>query len=370
MKVLFDMQAVQGHARSRGLGRYSLELAASMAALPDVTPVFILNDGLGAASLLSARRLIGTRIPSARIEVFDAPWPWLTNARDPGRHVEAEWVRDQFIRDLAPDAVIVCSLFSSPFESVVSVPESGRPFTAAVLYDLLPLTDPDSALAANDEAWYHHRLESLRRSDLLLSISPHSAQVAIDVLGADCPPLATIWGAAFSLPWVDSGERKGVVVAGGDGRRKNEASSVRAFAELPEEMRRAHPLTVMGRQAHPDLDPLAVARACGLGDDEVIVIGGEISDAELAELYARARLVVMPSRGEGLGLPVLESWRYGTPVITSNVTSLPELVGESRWTFAPDDVSAQSRLIRDLLSSDRSWQEAAEYGSTRAHMFT
>ena len=371
MKLLLDLQAIQGAARNRGLGRYSLEFAAAMASRPGVTEtIVLLNGGLPAQSILKSRELVEERIPTARIEVFDAPWPWAGDARDPKMHRQAETVRDQLIHELGPDAAVVCSPFSSPFESVVSVAGQSRPFTAVVVYDLLQQTDPDSRLADEDQAWFLHRMESVARADLLLCISDFTARAVKQHLGVSCPPISTIWGSAFGLPEARSTERRGVLVAGGDGRRKNEASTIRAYSRIPESLRRRHPLTVVGRQDRLDLDPETIARRNGLTSEECVVLRSEVSDEQLARLYAQARLLVMPSRGEGLGMPVLEAWRFGTPAITSNVTSLPELMGEGQWMFDPDDDVAQARLIEEILSDDEAWARAATHAQVRDRLFS
>lgn len=371
MRLLLDLQAIQGGARHRGLGRYSLELAASISRRPEVNDVAILlNGGLGGSSLVEDRATLARRIPNARVVVFEAPWPWHGDWRNAELRHRAEAVRLSCIQSCDPEAIIVCSPFSLPNQTVLSVPARDRPFTAVVTYDFLPLTDQDSLLPEADRPWFAERMESLTRSDLLLCISDFTSQVAHDLLGERCPPRTTIWGSSFTLPKVAPAQRRGVVVAGGDGRRKNEAATIRAFAKLPRPLRRAHPLTVVGRQTHPDLDPQRVAREVGLDPSECMVPGGEISDEALAVLYAHARLVVMPSRGEGLGMPVLEAWHYGTPAVASNVTSLPELIGDTRYTFPPDDHEAQARVLAPLLSDDDAWQEAVAHAAARARLFT
>jgi glycosyltransferase involved in cell wall biosynthesis len=350
MRLLLDLQAVQAAARYRGLGRYSLECAAALARLPEVDEtLIILNDGLSGRSLLESRRLIRSRIADCSIHVFEVPWPGMSDARDVRAQQDAELVRDQFIQELAPDAVVVCSLFSSPFESVVSVPPKGtRPPTAVIAYDMLPLTDPDSSLPPIDAGWYQHRLASLKNADVLLCISDFTAAEVRRLLGTECPPTQTIWGSGFTMDEVHAGRRRGVLVVGGDGRRKNEAATIRAFASLPPDLRAAHPLTVLGRQTYPDLDPGKIAEECGLRPNEYAIVSEEISDAELGRRYAEAKVLAMPSRGEGLGMPVLEAWRHGTPAIASDVTSLPQLIDDDRWVFSPDDVGRQAEIIERL----------------------
>ena len=275
MRLLVDLQSLQGLARDRGLGRYSLELAAAVARDERVTETgILLNGGVTTDRLQRARDLVRTRIPSAVIHVFDAPWPW---AATPGpfdvrAHTHAEYVRNAFIQDIDPDAVLIGSLFERPQTSVISAPPGRRPLTVAVGYDMLQFTDPSSAVPIDERPALDHRLESLRRVDLILAISDHTGREIQALLGEDGPPVSTIWGGPSQLPPPPlAAERRGVICAGGDSLRKNEAATIRAFALLPPEVRHGNPLTVVGRVANevpPDVParPRSVTRPDRGGD--------------------------------------------------------------------------------------------------------
>ena len=372
MRILFDLQAVQGGSRHRGLGRYSLEFAAALAQSPRVEEVGVLLNGGGALdAVLEARSRIRSRIPTALIHVFDAPWPWDGDHSDPASHARAEAVRTEMIREIAPDLVVVCSLFEGADESVISVPEGPRPFTAVIAYDVLPLTDPASRPESGVPPVYLHRLESFKRADVALAISDYSASEIRAALGSAAPPLRTIWGAPFPLETSRRGARRGLLCVGGDTPRKNERSTIDAFSLLPSEIRLAHPLTLSGRRRASEEESIwAHARSRGLSETEFRVIGRELTDRELADLYSSARLVVMPSLGEGLGLPVLEAWSLGTPAVASSTTSLGEIVGDPRFTFDPLDPSSQAALLGHLLGDDHAWREAHEFGQARLSEFT
>jgi glycosyltransferase involved in cell wall biosynthesis len=378
MRVLLDLQALVGHARDRGLGRYSLAFAEALARRPEVTEaVALLPGGAGPAPLAEVRAMLAKRLPSVRVVSFDAPWPWLgDDAGSVAAHLRAERVRDQLVRELHPDVVLVCSLFELPITSVVSI-EEARPFTATIGYDLLPSTDPACAWPVPWRDVYEHRMASLVRSDLILAISDHAGSEFRAFLGDACPPIRTIWGAPGDLALdpdhdpVPLAERRGVVCAGGADPRKNQVATLRAFAALPADVRDRHPLTIQGnRSTDESRAMLRAAEELGVAAGQVDVLGANLTETDLRELLRRARLVTMPSLGEGLGLPVLEAWALGTPAIASSTTSLGEVVGDHRWTFAPTDDDAQSRLLRVLLTDDGAWADAAEHGAQRAAFFT
>lgn len=77
-----------------------------------------------------------------------------------------------------------------------------------------------------------------------------------------------------------------------------------------------------------------------------------ISDGELAYLLAHARALLYPSLIEGFGYPPLEAMRYGTPVICSNVSSLPEIVGDAAITFSPLYESELYKAVVKFCNTD------------------
>jgi len=77
-----------------------------------------------------------------------------------------------------------------------------------------------------------------------------------------------------------------------------------------------------------------------------------VDDSQLSWLYAHAEAYVFPSLMEGFGLPGLEAMGYGTPVVSSNATCLPEIYGPAAHYFNPLDVSDMSEAIDQVLSDD------------------
>ena len=82
-----------------------------------------------------------------------------------------------------------------------------------------------------------------------------------------------------------------------------------------------------------------------------IVVTGRVTDDDLVGLYRAADCFVFPSRYEGFGFPPLEAMACNTPVISSDRTSLPEVVGDAALLVDPDHVDAIERALAELLSS-------------------
>jgi glycosyltransferase involved in cell wall biosynthesis len=107
-----------------------------------------------------------------------------------------------------------------------------------------------------------------------------------------------------------------------------------------------------------------------LGLGERVVFTGFVSDADLPVIYNLAELFVFPSLYEGFGLPVLEAMACGTPVVTSNSSSLPEVVGEAGLMVDPMDVEGLAEAMWRALSDHPLRERMIRSGMRRARGFT
>lgn len=101
-----------------------------------------------------------------------------------------------------------------------------------------------------------------------------------------------------------------------------------------------------------------------------VLFTGFIPEKELSLLYRGAELFVFPSLYEGFGLPVVEAMSYGTPVVTSSVSSLPEIVGEAGMLVDPYEPSDICRGIRTVLSDTSLQAQMKEAGLAQARKFS
>ncbi len=103
---------------------------------------------------------------------------------------------------------------------------------------------------------------------------------------------------------------------------------------------------------------------------EKVIFLGYIPLEDLPGLYNAADLFVYPSLYEGFGLPPLEAMQCGTPVITSNVSSLPEVVGKDGMMIDPLDKNGLSQMLIKILTDDEYYQYQKEYGKERSKLFS
>jgi alpha-1,3-rhamnosyl/mannosyltransferase len=147
-------------------------------------------------------------------------------------------------------------------------------------------------------------------------------------------------------------------------RHKNAEGVARAFARLRKE-------GTGGSLVFAGNPPASFREWLG---SEGLAVGvrvlGHVDDADLPALYAGARAFVFPSRCEGFGLPPLEAMACGTPVIVSNVSSLPEVTGDAGLLVDPEDDAAMARAMADVLTNDALHADLSSRGRARAAQFS
>jgi glycosyltransferase involved in cell wall biosynthesis len=129
------------------------------------------------------------------------------------------------------------------------------------------------------------------------------------------------------------------------------------------------PLLLAGQPGWGGLDPLEMARARGLPDGRVRVLG-RLSDAELAGVLRRASVLAVPSLAEGFGLPLLEAMAAGVPVVHSNAPALVEVSGAAGVSVPRGDAAALAVALQDVLASPARTADLVERGRERAGHFS
>jgi glycosyltransferase involved in cell wall biosynthesis len=135
--------------------------------------------------------------------------------------------------------------------------------------------------------------------------------------------------------------------------RKNLVTLLRSYALLRDRIQ-APPLVIAGPKGWRYEEAFAAVRDLRLEED--VLFPGYVPREELPLWYNAADLFVYPSLYEGFGLPPLEAMACGTPVVTSNVSSLPEVVGEAGLMVEPTDVEGMAEALYQGLT-DRSLRE-------------
>ena len=387
MRIAIDLQGAQGENRQRGIGKYSLNIALGLARLRGAHEVYVVLNGGLPESIGAIREAFEGLLPQDHILVWNAPMP--VEGTDPinlKRRYEAELLREAFLAALNPDWVFIVSHFEGQGGNAVTGVGSWRRLrTAVVLYDLIPWIHADHYLAEpQTKSWYYSKIDSLKRADLLLSISASTRTEAIEHLGFDVADVVNISAAVDShftpkrptsqdmhrLAEVYNLTRPFAMYTGGIDHRKNIEGLIKSFALLPPAVRAAHQLAIVCHVNDEWRHRLAaLIDSLGL-EKQQVVLTGYVSDADLHLLYNACHLFVFPSWHEGFGLPVLEAMQCGKPVIAANLTSLPEAVGRDDALFDPFDLSDMAAKLERGLTDDPFRRSLAEHGLRHSKNFS
>ena len=146
-------------------------------------------------------------------------------------------------------------------------------------------------------------------------------------------------------------------MAGSFEKRKNHLKILQAFAQLPEDRPR---LLFAGKKTSYLLEMSSQAEKLGISNEVKIL--GFVPKEELPWLYQHALFTIYLSEFEGFGLPVLESMACGTPVLTANTSSMPEVGGDAALYANPNDVDGIVMQMRRLLYDDE-FRTASSFSS-------
>ena len=152
--------------------------------------------------------------------------------------------------------------------------------------------------------------------------------------------------------------------------RKNLTTLLQAFARLRRGAKTDPELGLVLAGARGWLDEPVFQSVRSLGLEQVVRFPGFIDDEDLPAVYRGAELFVFPSLYEGFGLPLLEAMACGVPVITSNVSSMPEVAGGAALLVDPRDVHGLAAAIAQVLRDEALRGRLRDAGIARAGQFS
>lgn len=149
--------------------------------------------------------------------------------------------------------------------------------------------------------------------------------------------------------------------------RKNIVRLIEAFSQIPPSYSPLK-LVIIGRRGWQYKEILEAPKKYNVEDSVVFL--ENVTDADLPAFYKNAELFVLPSLYEGFGLPVLEAMRYGCPVATSNVSSLPEAGGDAAIYFDPENTNDIALKIEKVLKDDKLRAKMVKEGHSQVKKFS
>lgn len=161
-------------------------------------------------------------------------------------------------------------------------------------------------------------------------------------------------------------EKNIIGYVGALGKRKNVGLIIRAFYKLTKNMNVKAKLYILGRGPQKQ-SLIELVRRLNIGDD--VKFFDFIPESGMPGFYSRLKLFVLPSLAEGFGLPIVEAMACGTPVITSNISSMPEISGGAAVTINPYSVDELAEAMNEVLSDDSYRRSVIKKGLKRADFF-
>jgi len=235
----------------------------------------------------------------------------------------------------------------------------------AVVHDLVAF-DPALSLPRGSAAERLTLPLAVRRRQTLLCISEATRSALLGRFPRAAPLARVVPHGVESRFFVDCPEQPYVLMTGTLEPRKNIVRALEAAAGLPADLRERFELVVAGPSGW---DSGAIEEELRRYGSSVRRLGF-VPDDELPDLYGGASVFLYPSLQEGFGLPVLEAMAAGTAVVTSSLSSMPEVGGEAVRYVDPYSVEAIRAGLEELLADRGRRAELAAAGRERARTFT
>ena len=151
--------------------------------------------------------------------------------------------------------------------------------------------------------------------------------------------------------------------------RKNTKRVLDAFCELKLTQHKHMKLVIVGINEET-LDAMLQDMYIPLALKKDIILTGYVSDADFPIIFSLATIFLFPSLREGFGIPILEAMASGTPVITSNTSSMPEISGGSAYLIDPQNTKELTQAIAQLLSDHEYREQLIQEGLKRCRTFS
>jgi glycosyltransferase involved in cell wall biosynthesis len=292
------------------------------------------------------------------------------------------WIDSKTIQDIAEKtgADVIHFPYNWSFPLRKKVP------TVLTVHDVIPFTFREAMGFFRNVFLYKPGIrQACRLNSMIATVSEFSKQDIVKKVGVPADKIRVIPN-GLREPLepdkkvnADLDERFGlkdgfILSVGGIHERKNIIRLTHAFSRLVNQ--RGYPGklvitgSVSGAPYQTKMKKLCDAAVKETGMEEKVVFAGFITDVKLDSLMRRAAFLVYPSLYEGFGIPILEAMKVGTPVITSNLTAMPEVAGGAAVLVDPYDIEGMVSEMSKLLQDNKLREELVRRGMERASHYS
>lgn len=263
-----------------------------------------------------------------------------------------------------------------------TVPPFARGKKAVVVYDTVVKDHPETMNRRTRMVLETTLARSMRRADRIITISDFSKRQIMKHYGVSDDKISVVPCGfredVFNMSYSDEDRQRTKDKYGINGQyilylgtlepRKNIERIVEAYGRLKNENRDCPELVLAGGKGW--LYESIFERVKSLGIEDSVVFTGYVDDNDVPLLMNGAMIFCFPSLYEGFGMPPLEAMACGTPVITSNSTSLPEVVGDAAISIDPCSVDELSDAMKRLTENSSLREELRQKGLAQCRKFS
>ena len=206
--------------------------------------------------------------------------------------------------------------------------------------------------------------DAAARADAIIAVSEFTRSQVISLLGVEPSRVRVVHHGARRLVFPKVERQKVILNVGAIQTRKNIARLVEAFESIDPGWR----LVLAGSAGYGSAEILA--RIASSPARERIAVTGYISPEDLAVWYAKASIFAFPSLDEGFGMPLLEAMAAGVPVVTSNRSALPEVVGDAALLVNPENTGELAQALGEMTRNEEIGIDLVRRGADRVRLFT
>ncbi|MCR6545324.1 glycosyltransferase family 4 protein [Dehalobacterium formicoaceticum] len=293
------------------------------------------------------------------------------------QNTDAFWETVIAQETITPDAI---DIYHVPQNGIGLPPKKDYP-TVVTVHDLIPYVLPEVAGPGYLKIFQKEMPRILEETDHVITVSEHSKKDLMTVMGVPEKMISVIYEAPESTYKPIKREVakariknkygiKGrfILYIGGFNPRKNIKGLIQAYHKIYKDLKTPCQLVILGK---PSRDyPSLIKLVESLDLEEWVLFPGFIPMQDLPFFYNAGDLFAYPSFYEGFGLPPIEALACGTPTIVSNVSSLPEVVGDAALLVNPHDLLALAGAMHRVLTEPVLEQELRKKGLRRAESFS